>query len=355
MKFKRIVLVLPMLVASYLFAQSTPLALTAFSEALGNGTSGTVMGTIFQIAPEDRERAGKRVRVVTTLRRGEEIVDRQSAVVAVEKDGTAMLYREWDPGTYMLEISLVSIDGTTSGVWIGEIEVPEAIEPFEAPEGAPVEALALELSAPREGGVKFLPPPNLGGLGAVQIEVEAPENTASVEFIHDGTTLGRRNRPPWTVSIPLGHIIRRTEVRAVAFDAHGRLLWVRAIAPAVINVHQFQNMLVSRDGELYFTFLISAPIDLDPGPDEFILEPVPNDNPQYTPTGIVLCKWNNDGDFLWGKQLDGTGSALTVDVQIDALDNVYLLGYFFGPIDFDPGPDTYEVTSTLGPDVFLCK
>lgn len=229
MKYKSLFLILTLSVAPTLSAQNTPIALSAFTEALGRGADGTVMGTVIQIAPEDRDRAGDRVRVVTTLRQADEIVDRQSAVVVLESDGTAMVYREWDPGTYNLEIAVVSLNGVASGVWLGEIEVPESIDAFEAPEGAPVDAVALDLTPPREGGVKFLPPPNLGGLGAVQLEVEAPEDTASVEFFHDDKSLGRRNRAPWTVSIPLGEIIKRTQVKAVAFNSEGRFLGEDAI------------------------------------------------------------------------------------------------------------------------------
>jgi VWFA-related protein len=167
--------------------------------------------------------------VVSTLVSEDQIVDRQTGVVPLELDGTAMLYREWDPGTYNLEISITSLNGTASGVWFGEVEVPELVDPFEAPDGAPVEAIALDMTPPREGAVSFKPPPNLGGLGAVQLEVEAPATTASVEFSHDGQVLGRRNRAPWTVSIPLGDIIRRTEVRAVALDADGDYLGEDAI------------------------------------------------------------------------------------------------------------------------------
>ena len=224
MRFKHILLILPLLAASTLHAETTPLALTAHVQALGRGTDGTVVGVVFQIAPEDRDRAGDRVRVVTTLRVGDEIVDRQSAVVVLEPDGSAMLYREWDPGTYKLLISISTLSGSVSGVWMGEIEVTEASEDFEAPEGAPIDAIALDLTPPREGGVHFDPPPNLGGLGAVQLEVSAPENTASVEFFNDGKPLGRRNRAPWTVSIPLGEIIKRTQVRAVALDGDGNYL-----------------------------------------------------------------------------------------------------------------------------------
>jgi hypothetical protein len=229
MKLRQMIPMLFLLATANAYAQTTPLALTGHAEALGNGSDGTVMGIVFQIAPEDRERAGERVRAVTTLRQGDEIIDRQRGVVVLEADGSAMVYREWDPGVYILEIGIANLSGTASGVWLGEIEVLPVDTPFEAPEGAPVDAIALDLTPPREGGVSFKPPPNLGGLGAVQLEVEAPEGTASVAFSHDGEALGRRNRAPWTVSIPLGDIIRRTEIRAVALDAEGNYLGEDAI------------------------------------------------------------------------------------------------------------------------------
>ena len=229
MKLRQIFPLLLLFAAGNAYAETKPLALSGHAEALGNGSDGTVMGIVFQIAPEDRKRAGDRVRAVTTLRMGDEIIDRQRGVVVLEPDGSAMLYREWDPGTYTLEINIANLNGTASGAWLGEIEVLPIETPFEAPEGAPVDAIALDLTPPREGGVSFKPPPNLGGLGAVQLEVEAPESTASVEFTHDGDSLGRRNRAPWTVSIPLGEIIRRTEIRAVALDAEGNYLGEDAI------------------------------------------------------------------------------------------------------------------------------
>ncbi|MEJ2189950.1 MAG: VWA domain-containing protein [Acidobacteriota bacterium] len=229
MRAMRTLFLIPILLTAHAHAEETPLALTAHAEALGRGSAGTVMGVVFQLAPEDRERAGDRVRVVTTLRSGDDIVDRQSAVVQMEPDGTAMLYREWKTGSYQLVISISSLDGVATGVWLGDIDVPEAAAPFEAPEGAPVDAVALDLTPPAENGVHFKPPPNLGGLGAVQLEVEAPDDVAAVEFFRAGKSLGKRNRPPWTVSIPLGQILKRTEIRAVAFSADGDYLGEDAI------------------------------------------------------------------------------------------------------------------------------
>ncbi len=229
MKSKLAATLIALLAAGASFAQVTPIALLAHVETLGRGADGTVVGAVLQIAPEDRGRAGDRVRVVTTLLQEGKIIDRQSGVVSIEADGSAMLYREWDPGSYELQIGISALSGTSGGVWIGDIVVEEATEPFQAPEGAPIDAIALDLMQPSEGVVHFLPPPNLGGLGAVQLEVEAPEGAASVEFFSEDNTLGRRNRPPWTVSIPLGDIIRRTQVRAVAYDADGNYLGEDAI------------------------------------------------------------------------------------------------------------------------------
>jgi VWFA-related protein len=50
-----------------------------------------------------------------------------------------------------------------------------------------------------------------------------------VEFFQDGESMGRRNRPPWTVSVPLGQIVRRTTIRAVAIDAKGNYLGEDAV------------------------------------------------------------------------------------------------------------------------------
>lgn len=203
-------------------AKGPALAMLVETEPLGSGTVGTVMGVVVQIAPEDVPRAGERLRVVTALKDGDTVVDRQSVVVEVEADGSAMMFRDWPVGDFSLEVGIATVDGSTGGLWIGEVTVPEQSESFEAPEDAPVEAVALAVSAPLEGAVRFLPPPDRGGIGALQLEVEAPEGVSSVEFFKDGESLSRRNRPPWTVSISLGNIVKRTQIRAVARDKQGR-------------------------------------------------------------------------------------------------------------------------------------
>jgi VWFA-related protein len=205
-------------------AEDPPIALSVAVETLGRGAEGSVVGVVVQVAPEDRDRLGDRVRLVTTLSRDGDIVDRQSSVVVLEDDGSAMLFKEWPVGTYQLRVDLNAIEGSASGIWIGEVEAAAAEDVFTAPEGATPDALVLEVLPPSDNAVVFRPPPDIGGIGALGLEVEAPPSTASVEFFQDGDPLGRRNRPPWTVSVMLGDVIRRTEIRAVARDRDGDYL-----------------------------------------------------------------------------------------------------------------------------------
>jgi len=231
-RHRSLVLVLCLVVAATVAADDgppAPLAMLVETEALGRSMEGTVMGVLIQIAPEDVDRIGERVRVSTSLLQDGRLLDRQQTVVEPQPDGTILLYREIPPGTYELQVGLTNLDDDVRGAWVGGIDVPESDRPFEAPEGSTPDAVALEVMPPVKDGVRFLPPADLGGIGAALLEVEVPDGTRTVEFSLNGEVLMRKNRGPWTVSVPLGNIIRRTQVRAVAYDAKGRYLGEDAI------------------------------------------------------------------------------------------------------------------------------
>jgi Ca-activated chloride channel family protein len=218
-----------LLTALVCHAADPPVALSVALEPLGRGVDGTVVGVVLSVAPEDRDRLGTRARVTTTLLRDGDIVNRQASVVELEADGSAMLYKEWPTGGYQVHVELAALDGAAAGLWIGEFEVETSDEIFHAPDGATPDALALDVLPPAAGAVSFRPPPDNGGIGALGLEVDAPDDAASVEFFQDGEPLGRRNRPPWTVSVMLGEVIRRTEIRAVARTADGDYIGEDAI------------------------------------------------------------------------------------------------------------------------------
>ena len=220
--------------ASLLLA-ATPLGVRVEVQPLGKGSTGTVVGVAVQVAPEDRARAGSRVALAVALLKGSRVVDEATSVVELAADGSALVYREWPAGEAEARVRIASLDATAEGSWRGTIVVPIEATPFAPPDDAPPDAVALSAPVPGDGVVRFLPPPRSGGLGAVQLEVTAPEGTDRVEFFQDDQALVARRRAPWTVSVPLGEVARRTTVRAVAFARDGRFLGEDAVvlnAPA---------------------------------------------------------------------------------------------------------------------------
>lgn len=264
---RRLSSIILLVAALAIAADDPPVALSVDVETLGYGAEGTVVGVVVQVAPEDRGRLGDRARVVTTLTRDGDVIDRRTAVVEIEADGTAMLYKEWPPGDYRLIVELDAVDRDAGGIWLGDVTVETSEVEFTAPEGATPDALVLEVLPPSRDAVTFRPPPDSGGIGALGLEVDAPETTASVEFFQDGTPLGRRNRPPWTVSVMLGDVVRRTEIRAVASDADGAYIGEDAI---VLNNPTGQigvQILLgpptgSRDGTRRVTVSVTGPEDI---------------------------------------------------------------------------------------------
>lgn len=207
-----------------LLATSQPIALRAEIQSLGKGPQATIVGVAVQVAPEDRARVGERVNVRVTLLRAGKVLDNQSSVVTLEEDGSALIYREWPAGEGEARVFLETLDGSGSGMWSGKVDIVQLDTPFVPDDDAPVEAVALAALPPAEGVIRFLPPPRTGGIGALQLEVEAPAETARVVFSRDGEVLVERQRLPWTVSVNLGQIARRTVVTAQAFAADGRYL-----------------------------------------------------------------------------------------------------------------------------------
>jgi len=206
-------------------ASPTPLALRVEVQPLGSGPlHKTVVGIALQVAPEDLKRAGDRLRVLLTFLMHDEVIDSSDAVVELAADGSAILYREWPAGDGEVRVSVESVSSAARGGWTGKVSVPVQDKPFQPEAGGPPDALALAPEPPATGVLHFKAPTRASGLGAIELEVEAPRLTARVEFSADEQPLVQRNRPPWTVSVPVGQVAKRMMVKAVAYAGDGTFL-----------------------------------------------------------------------------------------------------------------------------------
>lgn len=71
---------------------------------------------------------------------------------------------------------------------------------------------------------------------------------------------------------------------------------------------------------------------------------------------IFVMKFNATGTLQWFRLLNGpTDQDGAYGVDVDVAGNVYVTGYFFGTVDFDPGSGVYNLSSGNYRDVFILK
>ncbi len=68
-----------------------------------------------------------------------------------------------------------------------------------------------------------------------------------------------------------------------------------------------------------------------------------------------IIKVDPNGDFLWAQSLGSNGMDFIKEILIDDSGDIYTIGHFDFTVDFDPGPDTFNLTSTTYWDAFIRK
>jgi len=133
------------------------------------------------------------------------------------------------------------------------------------------------------------------------------------------------------------------------------------------------------EGNIYMAGQFSGTVDFDPGPEIYnlygssvtgfvakydkqrnlIWAKITGNNPydmgldQWGNVYVVcpdIRKYSNDGDLIWTR-FAGTIYGLAFDNQ----GNVVTVGQFSGTVDFDPGPEKFELTSAGSEDCFVWK
>lgn len=70
---------------------------------------------------------------------------------------------------------------------------------------------------------------------------------------------------------------------------------------------------------------------------------------------IFILKLNEDGEHVWSKSIGGTFYEESTSIVVDSHGKVYLSGYFYLEMDFDPSEEIYILTPTDIGDSFFVK
>lgn len=147
-----------------------------------------------------------------------------------------------------------------------------------------------------------------------------------------------------------------SDIFILKLNASGDFVWAKNIGGS--GEDQGLSVTLDASGTLYATGSFSSTVDFNPG--------VGTNNLISTgSTDIFILKLDATGNFIWAKKIGGPTADVGYSITVDAFGNVYSTGSYsgtsapvgtLGPVDFDPGPGTFELVSTKGtPDIFTLK
>ena len=129
-------------------------------------------------------------------------------------------------------------------------------------------------------------------------------------------------------------------------DASGDFVWAKQMGGSESD--SGYSIITDGAGNVFTTGVFVGTADFDPGPDSFNLTSSGGND-------IFISKLDASGDFVWAKQIGGSGSNKSLSISKDSFGNIYTTGQFIGTADFDPGPDSFNLTSANNGDVFISK
>ncbi|AOR29285.1 hypothetical protein FORMB_22670 [Formosa sp. Hel1_33_131] len=129
-------------------------------------------------------------------------------------------------------------------------------------------------------------------------------------------------------------------------DANGNFLWAKSLAG---DDHEGGSSIITdASGNVYTTGYFEGIVDFDSGTSISNL----------TASGsrdVFVQKMDANGNFIWAKSFGGANLDGSTSIVIGASGDLYLIGYFYGTVDFDPGTGINNLTSEGAGDVFVQK
>jgi uncharacterized protein (DUF2249 family) len=141
------------------------------------------------------------------------------------------------------------------------------------------------------------------------------------------------------------------DIYILKYDTSGALLWAKSIGGAVPDLAY--DVITDAAGNIYITGRCSALSDFDGDGDTNFVRPIGT----ASATVLFLAKYDSNGNYLWAKLMNGSGSGWGKRMKIDSNGDVILVGNFAGTIDFDPSSAVANVVaaSTNFSDFFISK
>jgi hypothetical protein len=138
------------------------------------------------------------------------------------------------------------------------------------------------------------------------------------------------------------------DIFVLKLNSDGTFTWAKQIGGA--NTDFGHAIVADYESSIYITGRFIETVDFDPDTyGSYILNSSGYDE-------AFICKLDSSGNFNWAMKLGQDNYDSGESIKVDSQGNVHTTGVFGGTVDFDPGPGTYNLTSSGGsPDVYILK
>lgn len=127
--------------------------------------------------------------------------------------------------------------------------------------------------------------------------------------------------------------------------SNGKVIWIKGIGADGYS----SSSKLDHNDNIIITGKYRYSADLDPDTSNFLLPyPIGQDD-------IFICKLDSSGKFQWGNAIGANGFDVAYSLSIDPINDIYISGKFAGTADFDPGLDSFKLTSNYDDDIFFLK
>lgn len=133
-------------------------------------------------------------------------------------------------------------------------------------------------------------------------------------------------------------------------DASGAFSWALRLGGSVNSGGAYgESIAIDAAGSIYIAGYYYGTMDFDPGPNFYLMTA-----PSIYNQGFV-CKLKPNGDFVWAISIGGNSHDEVLDIAITQNGDIFATGYYYGVVDFDPGPSVFQMTSAGSSDIFVSK
>lgn len=136
------------------------------------------------------------------------------------------------------------------------------------------------------------------------------------------------------------------DIFVIKLDIQGNLLWVNQLGGNGQDI----GFSISTDnlGNVFMAGTFQNIADFDPKGGVYNISSMGDYD-------IFLHKLNTSGNFIWVKQIGGTGKDVAQSLHLDDEGNIYTTGFFSNTVDFDTDNSVFNTTSNGERDIFVHK